>query len=144
MLRLVEVNRDNIWELLKLSVKDEQKSFVATNVVSIAQSKVQEECIPFGVYNDDIPVGFIMYCMDVTDNEYWIYRLMVDKNHQGKGYGRRAMELIIDKIKEDKDHNILFISFEPENLAAKKLYESMGFVEAGKFVGDEVVYKLVY
>ena len=48
-----------------------------------------------------------MYCIDRDDGEYWIYRLMVDKAHQNKGYGRSAMEKVIETIKQDKArHNI--------------------------------------
>jgi diamine N-acetyltransferase len=96
------------------------------------------------IYDDDVAVGFTMYCLDPVDREYWIFRLMVDERHQSKGYGRKAMELLMERIRKDKEHHRIFISFEPDNLWAKKLYASLGFVPDGRVVDGEIVYQLVY
>ncbi len=144
MITLREVNKDNFFEVIRLKVKENQKDFVATNIFSIAQSKVQPECIPYAIYNDEIAVGFLMYCIDVDDNNYWIYRLMIDEKYQGRGFGYKAMEIIMNKIKEDKNHNVIFISFEPENHGARLLYEKLGFVSDNRIIEDEVVYRYNY
>lgn len=144
MIKLRDIDANNFWEVIKLSVADNQKGFVATNTLSIAQSKVQPECIPLAVYDDETLVGFVMYCMDADEKEYWIYRVMTDSQYQSRGYGRKAMEQLISRIKEDKEHKIIFISFEPENEWAKTLYESMGFVPDNRMIDNEVVYKLEY
>lgn len=58
---------------------------------------------PFGIYDDDTPVGFLMVGYDTDD--YWedapaiangnynLWRLMIDKRYQGKGYGRKLSDL---------------------------------------------------
>jgi diamine N-acetyltransferase len=61
MIKLKDIDADNFWEVIKLSVAEHQKGFVATNTLSIAQSKVQLECIPLAVYEDETLVGFVMY-----------------------------------------------------------------------------------
>ena len=142
MLSLVEIDRHNYLSILDLSVSEEQRSFVASNTYSLAQAFVQPECVPLALYVENKPVGFAMYCIDESDREYWIYRLMIDKKYQRKGYGREAMHLIIDRIRADQDHRVIYISFEPENAAAKALYESLGFVPDGRVEYGEVVYKL--
>ncbi|WP_406241957.1 GNAT family N-acetyltransferase [Tissierella carlieri] len=144
MLKLINIDSENFWEIIKLKVTKQQEEFVASNTFSIAQSKVQPECIPLSIYNDETPIGFLMYCIDSIDKEYWIYRIMIDIKYQSKGYGRQAMELLINRIKEDKEHHVIFISFEPENEWAKALYESMGFTPDGRVVEGEIVYKLEY
>lgn len=144
MLKLIDIDSENFWEIIKLKVTKEQEEFVASNTFSIAQSKVQTECIPLAIYKDKTPIGFLMYCMDSIDNEYWIYRVMIDTKYQSKGYGRQAMELLINRIKEDKEHRVIYISFEPENQWAKSMYESMGFTPDGRIVEGEIVYKLEY
>jgi diamine N-acetyltransferase len=139
MVEIKEITPKNFWEVIDLKVKADQQTFVAANSVSIAQSKVQPECIPLAIYNDNILVGFLMYCIDKSlykDNEYWIYRLMIDEKYQGKGYGKKAMEIIIDKIKEDKTKNKIKTSFEPENEIAKKLYLKLGFEPTGEMTGE--------
>jgi diamine N-acetyltransferase len=54
------------------------------------------------------------------------------------------MELLLARIKADTAHHIVYISFEPENVWAKALYESMGFVPDGRIIGGEIVYRLEY
>ncbi|MBQ4898808.1 GNAT family N-acetyltransferase [Paenibacillus sp. Marseille-P2973] len=144
MIQLKEIDRNNFFDVIKLSVAEEQKDFVATNLFSLAQAKAFPECICLAIYDDDVLVGFTMYCIDEDDHEYWIYRLMIDAKHQSKGYGRAAMELLIDRIKEDEQHRVIHISFEPNNVQAKHLYEKLGFEADGRVIDGEVVYKLEY
>ncbi len=144
MLSLVEIDRHNYLSILDLSVSEEQRSFVASNTYSLAQAFVQPECVPLALYAENKPVGFAMYCIDESDREYWIYRLMIDQRHQGRGYGRAAMLLLIDRIRSEMDEqrHRIFISFEPENVVAKSLYESLGFVPDGRVEYGEIVYRL--
>ena len=144
MVSLVEIDRHNFLPILDLSVSEEQRSFVASNTYSLAQAYVQPECIPLALYVENKPVGFAMYCIDESDREYWIYRLMIDQRHQGRGYGRAAMLLLIDRIRSEMDEqrHRIYISFEPENEIAKSLYESLGFVADGRVEYGEIVYRL--
>jgi diamine N-acetyltransferase len=144
MLRLVEIDRYNYLSVLDLSVSAEQRDFVATNQYSLAQAFVQPECVPFALYAENKPVGFAMYSLDEDDHQYWIYRLMIDQRYQGVGYGREAMHLLIEHIRglSDEEHARIYISFEPENIIAKSLYESLGFVPDGRMLYGEVVYFL--
>lgn len=144
MITLKEIDRSNFFEVIKLSVAEEQNEFVATNLYSLAQAKAFPECVCLAIYHDDVLVGFTMYCIDEEDHEYWIYRLMIDNKHQSKGYGKAAMEMLIERIKEDIQHRVIYISFEPENVWAKNLYEKLGFEEDGRVIEGEVVYKLEY
>ncbi|MEG1811278.1 MAG: GNAT family N-acetyltransferase [Clostridia bacterium] len=142
MITLKPIDRNNFIAILKLSVSVPQQEFVASNSFSLAQSKVQPECVPLAVYDGDVPVGFVMYAMDEDDLEYWIYRVMIDKSCQSRGYGREAMRRLIALIREDTAHRIIYISFEPSNSWAMALYESMGFVPDGRIEDGEIVYRL--
>ncbi|WP_211749354.1 GNAT family N-acetyltransferase [Paenibacillus sp. Marseille-Q4541] len=144
MLTFREIDRNNFFDVIKLEVLDEQKKFVATNLFSIAQAKAFPECSCLSIYHDEVLVGFTMYCIDFEDNEYWIYRLMIDATYQSRGYGKAAMEKLIDKIKEDKEHQVIYISFEPDNTRAKHLYEKLGFEADHRMIDGEIVYKLEY
>lgn len=139
-----EVTRENFWECVELSVTEEQAGFLVSNAVSIAQSKVQSECIPLAVYDDELMVGFVMYCIDEDDGEYWIYRLMIDKRYQAKGYGKEAMKKLIEIIKEDKAHNKIFLGVHKESTYAVKLYKSFGFDFNGQVFGKEHIMCLKY
>ncbi|WP_232510225.1 GNAT family N-acetyltransferase [Paenibacillus crassostreae] len=69
---------------------------------------------------------------------------MIDTKYQSKGNGEVAMKKLIERIKEDIQHRVIYISFEPENVWAKRLYEKLGFDEDGRVIDGEVVYKLEY
>lgn len=144
MITFKEIDRGNFFDVIKLGVAEEQKGFVATNVFSLAQAKAFPECVPLAIYEEEVLVGFTMYCMDQEDHEYWIYRLMIDTKHQSKGYGKAAMEKLIERIQDDKQHRVIYISFEPENMWAQQLYEKLGFEVDGRVIDGEIVYKLEY
>ena len=82
-----------------------------------------------------------MYALDETDQEYWVYRLMIDAAFQRRGYGRSALSLVIERIAK-LGRKVLYISFEPENRGAELLYKSLGFVPDGRMDGSEVIYRL--
>ncbi len=112
MLKLKKINRNNIAEILKLEVFDNQKSFVATNNISIIEAYIaiteNNDVFTFGIYKDDTPIGFLMIGFDVnSDNEgaskiakgnYNIWRLMIDKDFQGKGFCKKAIDLALEFI----------------------------------------------
>ena len=54
------------------------------------------------------------------------------------------MEKLIERIKQDQEHRVIYLSFEPENSLAKQLYEKLGFEADGRIIDGEIVYKLTY
>lgn len=155
MLRLEKVNGANVWDVLKLSVDDNQKEFVANNEVSIIEAytaiTANGFAFPFGIFDDDILVGFLMVGFDKDD--YWddapaiatgnynLWRLMIDKKYQHKGYGRKAVELALDFIRTLPcgSAECCWLSYEPENTVAKNLYAAFGFSETGDMDGEEII-----
>lgn len=144
MITLKNISKDNFWECINLSVSNNQKDFITPNAVSIAQSKIQEECITKVIYNNDLMIGFLMYCIDTEDNEYWIYRFMIDKKYQSNGYGKKALYKLIEIIKKDKNHNKIFLGVHKDSIKAVKLYKSFGFRFNGKVFGNEHIMVLKY
>lgn len=136
---LREITRDNRIQCVRLHVSPSQENFVASNAISLAQSKYEPEWQPYAVYDDEQMVGFIMYGMEPREQQYWILRLMVDAAHQGRGYGRAAMELALERMKALPDCQGIAISYEGENEGARRLYASLGFRETGEIIEGEVV-----
>jgi diamine N-acetyltransferase len=68
----------------------------------------------------------------------FVIRLMVDEKFQGRGFGRFAMEKTLEIFRADERIQIVGISYEPENDAARKLYGKLGFVETGRIIEGEV------
>lgn len=139
---LREITPDNWENIIKLNVREDQKSFVASNIYSLAEAKIFSEHVPLAIYAADQPVGFLMYTYVQERNQWWIFRLMIAAEEQGKGYGRAAMRQIIARMQALPDCEQIFISFEPENAAAEQLYRSLGFVSNNEVWGGEVVYRL--
>ncbi|NLN46903.1 MAG: GNAT family N-acetyltransferase, partial [Clostridiaceae bacterium] len=96
MVELREIGENNYKEVLALEVDPDQKSHVAPNVVSLAQAWVfRDVARPFAIYAGDTLVGFAMLEGDLEKPSYDIWRFMIDRHHQRKGYGRAAMERIL-------------------------------------------------
>jgi len=143
MITLRKIDVYNFAKVIRLEVDESQQDFVTSNAFSLSQAYVMPECRPLAIYNGMSPVGFAMYALDRDEHEYWVYRLMIDKNHQRKGFGREAMRLLIEHIKKEApDRDRLFISFEPTNEGARRLYTSLGFVPDNREVDGETVYRL--
>lgn len=140
MVKIEKINKDNYIKCLKLNVKDDQKSFVATNAISLAQAYVFPEVAhPFAIINsEDVVVGFMMLEVHKEDNEYGVWRLMVDKKHQGNGYGKDALRLGIEYL-ENLGATEIKLSHVKGNDNTSKLYESVGFQYNGELDGEELV-----
>lgn len=144
MIELKSITPENFWDCIDLKVSDAQADYVTSNAVSIAQSKVQPECIPLAVYDDETMVGFVMYCIDADDGEYWIYRMMIDARYQSRSYGNQAMEKLLEIIRQDASRHCVLLGVHRESTAAVKLYQRFGFTFTGQVFGSEHIMKLEY
>ena len=138
-IQLKPIDQNNFDACISLELKEGQEKFVTSNLFSIAQSKVYPECIPMVIYNDETIVGFIM--LIVLEGTYWVSRLMIDKNFQGKGLGKAAMLESVRFVKDTYGVEELYTSFEPENEIAEGLYAGVGFMKTGEILDGEVVMK---
>lgn len=155
MIDFKNITDDNFEECIKLEPKAEQRKFVATNISSLAEAYValtNKECLPlpYAIYDNDIMVGFIMLSYNKagsenSENTYWVWRLMIDKKYQGKGYGKEAMVKALELIRTFRygKASTVYLSYEPENIVAKTLYASFGFEETGEIEYGEAKAKLI-
>src|SRR3954464_14727590 len=139
--RLENVTARNWRAVTRLKLAPEQKDLVASNLYSIAQSKFDPNAHPRTVYAGKELVGFLMY--DVWDEkdgtrEASIYRFMIDRKHQGKGYGRTALALALAEIKAIPGIRKISIGYMPDNPVARPFYASFGFVETGTDEDGEI------
>jgi diamine N-acetyltransferase len=136
---LCDLTPKNWYECVKLAVREAQKGFVATNAFSIAEAHFHPELVTRAIYAGETMVGFTMYGRDPDSGKDWIIRLMVDHRYQGKGYGRAAMVQVIGRLRQEPGCEQIYISYEPENEVAEKLYNSLGFHPTGEIVSGEKV-----
>jgi diamine N-acetyltransferase len=138
--KLKDVTAKNWRAVARLELAPDQEELVASNLHSIAESKFDPDARPRAIYAGDQPVGFLMY--DASDREALIYRFMIDRRHQGKGYGRAALILALNEIKAIPTARKAVISYMPDNKVAKAFYASLGFVEAGLDEDGEMMAEL--
>ena len=132
MIKLEKITSENIDEVLALKVDESQKTFVSSNGDSLAQAYVYSKtAFPFAVYENSTIVGFIMLGYYEVKSYYTLWKFMIDKQYQHKGYGRKALELGIKYMQDHFDVSVIYTGVVPGNAVAKKLYESVGFKETG-------------
>jgi diamine N-acetyltransferase len=139
---LREVTRDTVREICRLEVGPGQDEFVAPNAVSIAQAHFEPKAWFRAIYSGDTSVGFVMLFDDPETPEYFLWRMMIAAEHQGKGYGRAAMELLIDYVRSRPGAKELFTSYVPGEGSPESFYLGLGFESTGRVDGDEVVLRL--
>jgi diamine N-acetyltransferase len=139
---LREITGETLGAILKLKVSDQQKRFVAPNAVSIAQAHFSEYAWFRAIYADDVPVGFVMLYLDQDKPLYGVWRFMIDKEHQRKGYGSEAMRQVIEYVKSLPKAGELMLSYEPGDGNPSPFYEKLGFVDTGEWMGEEKVMTL--
>lgn len=133
MITLEDITANNFEAFMDMELPDHQRDYLASNVYSIAQAKYYDDYIPRGICFEGKPAGFLLYDKQSNDNvgEYGIYRFMVDYPQQGKGIGRRAMELLLAELKAKPDVQLITICYKPDNATAQAFYRSFGFEETG-------------
>ena len=137
--KIVELNADNWYDCCELEVSIEQKAYMEPNAISIAQSKFEPTLKPYAIYAEDTVVGFLMYnSVQEELDGYWIYRIMVDKEHQGKGIGKAATKLMISEMAKLPNAKKIVVGYHPENIGAHRLYSSLGFIDNGDRFGKEM------
>jgi diamine N-acetyltransferase len=129
---LREITPENFRKCVNLKVAEGQQTFVAPNVMSIAQSKIYPTMNIRAVYADEEMVGFTMFGLDTDDNRYYLVRLMIDERFQGKGYGKAVLSKIIEAMKQIEGCREIYLSFVPGNDGAEALYRNAGFVQTGE------------
>ncbi len=138
------ITDENREAVLALSVREDQP-FVASNKASLKQADEANAehpgyARPFAIYADEKLVGFCMFAFDPEDEDeedrYWLWRFMIDKNEQGKGYGQAAIQEIIKYFKKNGADR-LYLSTEPENERGLHVYHKAGFRETGAVCYDE-------
>lgn len=132
MVELREITKNNLEGILNLKVSKTQEEFVSSTAHSLAQAWVcRETAFPFAIYADNTLVGFIMLGYYESRNQYTLWKFLIDKQHQNKGYGREALKQGIAYLREKFDAKEIYTGVALKNEKAKHLYLSVGFKETG-------------
>lgn len=136
---LREITAETLSPILKLKVTEHQNRFVAPNPVSIAQAHFTEHAWFRGIYAGDTPVGFVMLHIDLEKSESYLWRFMIDKDHQGNRYGYRAMQLVIEYVRSLPAGGEFDLSYVRGEGDPSGFYAKLGFIDTGKMIEGEHV-----
>jgi diamine N-acetyltransferase len=137
---LHEITKDNWRDIVRLKVAPDQEPFVASNAVSIVEAHFNPEVAWCrAIYAGDVPVGFLMLEDDVVRQQYFLWRFMLDDRYQGRGYGRKALELFFAHVKTRPGADAVETSCVPAKGGPASFYEKMGFVYTGQEENGELV-----
>ena len=147
---LRHVTADTVRAIANLRVSAEQESYVASNAVSIAQAYFHPEAWFRAIYAQDVPVGFVML-EDQTlvpktadPPPIGLWRFMIDQRYQRSGFGRAALQLVVDHVRSRPGQTGLLTSYVPGPHCPEGFYLGFGFQHTGEMDGDEIVLKLTF
>ena len=141
MINLRKITEDNFLDAFRLKLAEGQEEYVSHPIRSLAQAYVyRDQCQPFGIYDGDEMVGYVMVIYDYDIPEYDIWHMMIDASRQGRGYGSEALRLVLEYIKTKPfgDSNRVTLTCNKDNQVALKVYHKAGFVETGEEDDEEI------
>lgn len=139
---LREITNDNLRAVLRLQVTPAQEQFVAGNAVSLAQAHFEAKAWFRAIYAAETPVGFLMLYDDPDQAEYFLWRFMLDARYQKYGYGRQAIQHLIEHVKTRPGAVKLGLSCVPAPGGPGPFYEKLGFRYTGEQDEDELIMEL--
>lgn len=141
MIELRPITEENFIDAFNLRLAPGQERFVSHPIRSLAQAYVyRNQCQPFGIYAAGRMVGYVMVIYDYDVPEYDIWHMMVDEGEQGRGYGREALDRVIEYIRTKPfgDSSRVALTCNKDNMNARRLYEGRGFTPTGNEYEDEI------
>ena len=136
MINLIDITEANLKSIIDLNVSERQKDQVAPNSVSIAQGNYSKSAWFKGIFNDDVAVGFVMLDLITEEKECFLWRFMIDKKYQGKGYGKIALTQVIDYVKSLKAFDSIKTSYVTGKNGAEGFYKNFGFIQSEEVIKD--------
>ena len=137
------VDRDTWRDVARLTVTPDQQRFVAAPTYYLAMCAYGDVWHPMSVHDaSGSVVGFLMWGIDDADGSCWLGGILVDAGQQRRGLGRAAVIQTLSLLRTETGHTSFALSYRPDNVVARQLYASLGFVETGEEEDGELVARL--
>ncbi len=151
---LAEITADSVRSVIDLDVAPEQRGFVAPNAVSIAEAYFEKGAWFRAIEADGEAVGFVMLFdptlpgatadPDDAPGDITLWRFMIDRRHQRRGVGRKALDLVVGHVRTRPDAARLVSSYVPGEAGPRAFYLDYGFTETGEMDDDGTEAVIVY
>ena len=147
-LSLAPVGPDN-WKQAALLTTDPERrnpldqQWVVSNAFSLLQAAYDPAWTCRLICADGRPVGFAFFGLwEERGNVPLLCRYMIDVDRQGRGLGAQALPLVVEEMYALYGPREIYLTVEPGNTRAVRLYEGYGFRPTGEFDCTEAVYRL--
>jgi diamine N-acetyltransferase len=141
------VTRDTLWALIGLSVRDDQRDLVSSNMKTFAEAPYEPGAVVWGLWDGMVPVGLMAMVNPDGVRQHgpflqpgaaYLWRLMIAADRQGKGYGGQALRHAIAAAKGwGAGHLVTGVNDAPHG--NRRFYERYGFVSSGKVEEDDLL-----
>ncbi len=145
MIELEQVSAGNWRAITRIEVAPEQRDFVRSPSYYLALCAYDDiGWRPLAITAAGEVIGFLMWAVDPADGACWLGGIMIDRRHQGRGFGRRAVADAIVRLAQSHGFTEFALSYNPDNAIAGRLYSSLGFEDTGRWEDDEVIARLFH
>jgi diamine N-acetyltransferase len=142
MITLREVTAENVRQICRLELKPGQERFVAPAAMSVAEAHYEPTSWLRAIYAGDELVGLALLAIDDETGSWGVWRFEIAADHQGKGYGREAMEAVIEHVRSLPGTTELLLSYVPGDGNPSGFYKRLGFEETDRWEEGERVMRL--
>ena len=134
---LREITEQTVRGICMLSdtLTEPQKYYVAPNAISLAQAHFTPYAWFRAIYAGPAPVGFMMLYDNPDEPEYFLWRLMIAEPYHGRGYGRQAIQRLVEYVKTRPGAKELLVSYHEGEKSPKGFYLKLGFEPTGRYRG---------
>jgi diamine N-acetyltransferase len=147
---LREVTSANRAAVEALTVTAAQAGYVTGVAESLVEAAETPDARPWyrAVYHGDTPVGFVMISDGITVSNpdylgpYFLWRLLIDQRHQGRGHGSAALGLVVEHVRTRPDARLLITSVGQGPASPLDFYVRRGFRATGEVHQGELVLEL--
>ena len=139
----ITTQSDLVYAIFECQLNESQKELVNPASFSIGRAYLfREDNYPCIIYNEKKdPVGFINLNKWLGKGDAYSWSFYIDKDYQGKGYGRNAAQLAVRILKTANPSKPIKLSTEKDNEKAQRLYTSLGFKLLSELDGDDLVFE---
>jgi RimJ/RimL family protein N-acetyltransferase len=149
VVRLVELTPANARTVGRLATHHSQERFVAPMSQTFADALVSDvvegvvvEPWYRAIEADGELVGFLMIAVSTPPGDIpCLWRLLVDRRHQGRGIGSRAVRLLADHVR-GLGRPRLDVSWYPGRGSPEPFYRQLGFVPDGRIIDGQHIARL--
>lgn len=129
------VTQENRAEVLKLKVGEGQAHFIESVQQCLDEADRRKSWRPVGIYHEKELVGFAMYGFFweyFPAGRVWLDRLLIDERYQGRGYGKAALQMLLERLTGEYRRKKIYLSVIEGNDVAVGIYQKAGFQFTGR------------